>query len=30
VHSSDTGEKMGVYWDSTSAIRRLQESLIFS
>jgi hypothetical protein len=30
LHSSDTEEKMGVQWDSTSAIHRLQESLWFS
>jgi hypothetical protein len=30
LHSSDTGEKMGVQWDSTSATHRLQESLWFS
>jgi hypothetical protein len=28
-HSSDTGEEMGVQWDSTSAIHRLQETLCF-
>jgi hypothetical protein len=27
LHSSDAGEKMGMQRDSTSAIRRLQESL---
>jgi hypothetical protein len=27
LHSSDTRGKMGVQWDSTSAIRRLKESL---
>jgi hypothetical protein len=27
IRSSDTGENMGVQWDSTLAIRRLQESL---
>jgi hypothetical protein len=26
-HSSDTGEKMGVQWDSILAIHRLQEIL---
>jgi hypothetical protein len=30
LHSSDTGEKVGVQWDSTSTIHRLQESLRFS
>jgi hypothetical protein len=30
LHSSDTGEEIGVQWDSTSAIRRLQESPWFS
>jgi hypothetical protein len=30
LHSSDTGENMGVKWHSTSAIHRLQESLWFS
>jgi hypothetical protein len=27
MHSSDTGEKMGVHRDSTSVIHRLQESV---
>jgi hypothetical protein len=27
LHSSDTGEKMGVQWDCTSAIYGFQESL---
>jgi hypothetical protein len=30
LYSSDTGENMEVQWDSTLAIRRLQESLWFS
>jgi hypothetical protein len=30
LHSSDTGEKMEVQWDCTSAIYRFQESLRFS
>jgi hypothetical protein len=30
VHSSDTRQKVGVQWDSTSAIHRFQESLWFS
>jgi hypothetical protein len=30
MHSSDTGEKMGVQWECASAIHRFQESLLFS
>jgi hypothetical protein len=30
LHSSDTGEKVGIQWDSTSAIHRFQHRLLFS